>query len=44
MDHVVRRLKSELLSRWDGTPRFPLRQSEATEMNYTNEENKYGYR
>jgi hypothetical protein len=32
---MVRRLKSELPPRWDGTPRFPVRQLEALEVAYT---------
>lgn len=35
---MVRRLKSELPPRWDGTPRFPPRQLEAIEVDYTAEE------
>ena len=35
---MVRRLKSELPPRWDGTPRFPARKLEAIEVAYTAEE------
>lgn len=35
---MVRRLKSELPPRWDGTPRFPPRKLEAIEVTYTAEE------
>ncbi len=35
---MVRRLKSELPPHWDGTPRFPARQLEAIEVDYTTEE------
>jgi SNF2 family DNA or RNA helicase len=35
---MVRRLKSELPPRWDGTPRFPARHLEALEVDYTAEE------
>lgn len=35
---MVRRLKSELPPRWDGTPRFPKRTLEALEVPYTPEE------
>jgi ERCC4-related helicase len=35
---MVRRLKSELPPRWDGTPRFPQRTLEAIEVGYTPEE------
>ncbi|MBI3966543.1 MAG: DEAD/DEAH box helicase family protein [Chloroflexi bacterium] len=32
---MVRRLKSELPERWDGSPRFPVRRLEAIEVAYT---------
>jgi hypothetical protein len=35
---MVRRLKSELPPRWDGTPRFPDRKLVAIEVDYTDEE------
>ncbi len=35
---MVRRLKSELPPRWDGSPRFPVRRLEALEVAYTPEE------
>ncbi len=35
---MVRRLKSELPPRWDGTPRFPERRIEPLEVDYTDEE------
>src|SRR5437660_1181634 len=35
---MVRRLKSELPPRWDGTPRFPKRVLEPIEVNYSVEE------
>jgi superfamily II DNA or RNA helicase len=35
---MVRRLKSELPPRWDGTPRFPPRTLEPLEVAYTDEE------
>ncbi|HEV2581895.1 MAG TPA: DISARM system SNF2-like helicase DrmD, partial [Ktedonobacteraceae bacterium] len=35
---MVRRLKSELPPRWDGTPRFPQRVLEPLEVSYTPEE------
>ncbi len=35
---MVRRLKSELPPRWDGTPRFPERQLDALEVDYTDAE------
>ncbi|WP_165360913.1 DISARM system SNF2-like helicase DrmD, partial [Candidatus Chloroploca sp. Khr17] len=35
---MVRRMKSELPPRWDGTPRFPARTLEAIEVVYTPEE------
>lgn len=35
---MVRRLKSELPPRWDGSPRFPRRKLEALEVAYTEEE------
>lgn len=35
---MVRRMKSELPPRWDGTPRFPPRTLEAIEVAYTPEE------
>ncbi len=35
---MVRRLKSELPLRWDGTPRFPRRMLEPIEVDYTDEE------
>lgn len=35
---MVRRLKSELPARWDGTPQFPPRVLEAIEVNYTQQE------
>jgi superfamily II DNA or RNA helicase len=35
---MVRRLKSELPPKWDGTPRFPLRVLEPIEVDYTGEE------
>jgi ERCC4-related helicase len=35
---MVRRLKSELPARWDGTPRFPHRQIEPLEVAYTQQE------
>lgn len=35
---MVRRLKSELPPRWDGTPRFPARQLHALEVAYTEAE------
>jgi superfamily II DNA/RNA helicase len=35
---MIRRLKSELPPRWDGTPRFPKRELEPIEVNYTAEE------
>jgi len=37
---MVRRLKSELPPKWDGSPRFPKRQLEAIEVAYTNEERR----
>jgi superfamily II DNA or RNA helicase len=35
---MVRRLKSELPARWDGTPRFPKREIEPLEVRYTQQE------
>src|SRR5207253_5802793 len=35
---MIRRLKSELPPRWDGTPRFPRRVLEPIEVDYTEEE------
>jgi ERCC4-related helicase len=35
---MVRRLKSELPPRWDGTPRFPKRELQPLEVPYTDEE------
>jgi SNF2 family DNA or RNA helicase len=35
---MIRRLKIELPPRWDGTPRFPKRELEPIEVNYTAEE------
>jgi len=35
---MVRRMKSELPEKWDGTPRFPVRKLEALEVPYTPEE------
>lgn len=35
---MVRRLKSELPARWDGSPRFPARKIEPLEVAYTQEE------
>src|SRR5206468_877201 len=35
---MVRRLKSELPPKWDGSPRFPERKLEAIEVTYTDEE------
>jgi len=35
---MVRRLKSELPPRWDGTPRFPVRWVEALEVTYSDTE------
>ncbi len=35
---MIRRLKSELPPRWDGTPRFPARVLEPIEVDYTAEE------
>jgi len=35
---MIRRLKSELPPRWDGTPRFHTRQLKAIEVEYTEEE------
>ena len=35
---MVRRMKSELKKRWDGTPRFPDRKIEALEVSYSEEE------
>ena len=35
---MVRRMKSELPPRWDGSPRFPVRRLEALEVAYTPEE------
>lgn len=35
---MVRRLKSELPPKWDGTPRFPKRSLEPLEVGYTDEE------
>ena len=35
---MIRRLKSELPPRWDGTPRFPRRVLEPIEVDYTTEE------
>ncbi len=35
---MIRRLKSELPPRWDGTPRFPKRVLEPLEVDYTAEE------
>ena len=35
---MVRRLKSELPPRWDGTPRFPVRRVEALEVAYSDGE------
>ena len=37
---MVRRLKSELPPRWDGTPRFPKRTIEPIKLRYTEEERK----
>jgi len=37
---MVRRLKSELPPRWDGTPRFAVRKLEPIEVAYTQEERK----
>ncbi|MBP8952841.1 MAG: DISARM system SNF2-like helicase DrmD, partial [Armatimonadetes bacterium] len=37
---MVRRLKSELESNWDGTPRFPKRAIEPLEVAYTEEERR----
>ncbi|MBV9786750.1 MAG: DEAD/DEAH box helicase [Chloroflexi bacterium] len=37
---MVRRLKSELPPRWDGTPRFPERQLQALEVAYTDAEHR----
>ncbi len=37
---MVRRLKSELPPRWDGSPRFPERKLEALEVAYTAEEKR----
>jgi superfamily II DNA or RNA helicase len=35
---MVRRLKSELPTRWDGTPRFPRREIDAMAVEYTRQE------
>src|SRR5450759_3186169 len=35
---MVRRLKSELPPRWDGSPRFPVRKIAAMEVEYTSQE------
>ncbi|MGI8412950.1 MAG: DISARM system SNF2-like helicase DrmD [Solirubrobacteraceae bacterium] len=35
---MVRRLKSDLPAKWDGSPRFPARRLEAIEVTYTAEE------
>jgi ERCC4-related helicase len=35
---MVRRMKSELPPKWDGSPRFPRRELEPIEVPYTNEE------
>ena len=35
---MIRRLKSELPPRWNGTPQFPTRQLKAIEVEYTEEE------
>lgn len=35
---MVRRMKSELMRNWDGSPRFPERRLEALEVEYTKEE------
>lgn len=35
---MVRRMKSELKKRWDGTPRFPDRRIQALEVGYSEEE------
>src|SRR4051812_12793437 len=37
---MVRRLKSELPPRWDGSPRFPARKLEAIEVPYTDAERR----
>src|SRR5262249_8485792 len=37
---MVRRLKSELPPRWDGTLRFPRRELEALEVGYTDAERR----
>jgi SNF2 family DNA or RNA helicase len=37
---MVRRLKSELPPKWDGSPRFPKRKLEAIEVAYTDEERR----
>src|SRR5438034_1878789 len=39
-DVMVRRLKSELPPRWDGTPRFPKRVLEPIEVHYSAEEHE----
>ena len=35
---MIRRLKQELPPKWDGTPRFPVRQLEALTVDYTDDE------
>ena len=35
---MIRRLKRELPPKWDGTPRFPVRQLEALTVDYTDDE------
>jgi hypothetical protein len=35
---MVRRMKSELPPKWDGSPRFPRRELESIEVPYTDEE------
>lgn len=35
---MIRRLKSELPPKWDGTPRFPVRKLEAIPVDYTEQE------
>ena len=37
---MIRRLKSELPPKWDGTPRFPVRKLEAIPVDYTEQERK----
>lgn len=37
---MVRRLKSELPTKWDGSPRFPKRRLEAIEVAYTDQERR----